>query len=125
MRGNLYEEKKVSILFVNKTFENWFRQQLDSNNKDYKSHLIPSCNKETCNCKLTEDLIIKAFQFTELNINYLRSLNRIYNFKEKIEPIRSKIEEILKSKKHREKAMLITELDLSHEEFKIDLKQVN
>jgi hypothetical protein len=109
---------------VNKTFENWFRQQLDSNNKDDKSHLIPSCNTETCNCKLTEDLIIKAFQFTAFNINYLRSLNRIYNFKEKIEPIRSKIEEILKSRKHREKAMLITELGLCHEEFKIDLKQV-
>ena len=97
---------------------------MDRNNKDQTSHLILSCNREKCNCKLTEDLIIRAFEFTTLNINYLRSLNRIYKFKEKIEPIRSKIEDILKSKKNREKAMLISELDLCHEEFKIDLKQV-
>jgi hypothetical protein len=97
---------------------------LDSNKKDDKSHLILSCNTEKCNCKLTDDLIIKAFEFTTCNINYLKSLKRIFKFKEKIELIRSRIEEILKSKKYREKAVLISELNLCHEEFKIDLKEV-
>lgn len=95
-----YHSNFLGILFLNKIFDDWQRQQLNRfrrNTNKNGSHLSNTCTDLICHCSLMENHINKAFEISvRKNISLLQSLNKIYKFEENYELLKPKIDEYFK-----------------------------
>lgn len=103
---NIYE-MKLSLLFLNRIFENWLKTKSKPPHKDI----------------ITQDITIKAFHLATLNTSLFTSLNKIFKFTQNTHLLRDKITTFLGGIINYEKAKIINELDL-YAEFTFDLKPV-
>lgn len=124
-------ESKLALLFLNRTFENWHRQQqnkIKKNNNKNGLHLLPSCNDKLCKCVISQDLVLRAFDIAVGNFALFTTLNRIYKFNENYDLLAEKIQRFITIDNAHpnhsfDKVKLINELDL-YERYMIDFKEV-
>jgi hypothetical protein len=98
-KGN-YHTNFLGILFLNKIFDDWHRQQVNRfrrNTNKNGSHLTNTCTDLSCYCKLINNHVTKAFEISvRKNISLLQSLNKIYKFEDNYELLKPKIDEYFK-----------------------------
>jgi hypothetical protein len=92
-----YHSNFLGILFLNKIFDDWHRQQVNRfrrNTNKNGSHLTNTCTDVSCFCTLINNHVIKAFEISvRKNISLLQSLNKIYKFEENYELLKPKIDD--------------------------------
>ena len=73
-------DKSLAILYLNKTFVDWHRQQLNKIKKNTTKngqHLMQSCTDVKCLCSLSDECVSKAFRLATANMSLLSSFNKV------------------------------------------------
>lgn len=124
---NTLLNQEAGVLFLNRTFESWWKQQINRVKKCTSKngeHLSQNCSEIVCLCTIDQDLVIKAFDLVlEKNINLLGSMNKIYKFEENVHLLKPKIDEFVQKSKEINIVKLINELKLN-DSYNIDYEKV-
>lgn len=115
--------KESSVLFLNKTFEYWYRQY---SRKD-QTKVVP--NEDGIN--LSNELftietyhILKAFDLATKNLNLLTSFNKIYKFDKNLDVLKMKIDDLAKKSNGLNLIKIISELKIN-DSYPVDWESVN
>ena len=125
------KNRQVGIIFLNQTFENWYKQQKNRMRRTtkYGNHLSTKCNENVCLCVLRDDLVMRAFEFIVNKAFFLlTSLNKLYNFAEKVTLIKPLVDDFLvKPSNNLDKFKLLSEINTAglYEGTNIDYHEVS
>lgn len=107
--------KDSSVLFLNKTFENWMRKMLTATRQQ--------TNDERQKYSIEVYHILKAFDLACINMNMLTSFNKIYKFDQNVNTLRTKLDELARRAAGGELVKIVSELKVN-EQYPIDYESV-
>ncbi len=76
----LNADKSLAILYLNKTFIDWHRQQVNKIKKNATKngeHIMQSCTDLKCMCVLDGECVKLAFEIATVNMALLSSFNKV------------------------------------------------
>ena len=125
------KNRSVGIIFLNNTFENWYKQQKNRivrRTTKNGNHISKNCSDTLCLCSQSDELLLRAFTLAIYKVFYLlSSFNKLYNFSQNVELIRPFVNDFLNASNDMDKFKLISELNLCsfYETVKINYEDVN
>ncbi|CAF0717201.1 unnamed protein product [Brachionus calyciflorus] len=120
--SNATINQDACLIFLNRTFEAWWKQQLNRikrNVSKYSCHLMRNCTDNSCLCFIDPLLVEKAFNLALAKMFLLISLNKIYKFEDHFSNLRPHIETYLDGATHYNRIKLVNELKLN-DMYRID-----
>lgn len=116
--------QETCVIFLNRTFENWWKRFSKLGNSKNGHHLTPKCTEASCLCVIDENTIVRAFDLViKKNICLLASFNRIYKFEHNFELLKPKIDQFIQSSKGVHILKLVNDLKLN-DRYEVDYEKV-
>lgn len=125
--ANQTVNQEACIIFLNRTFENWWKQKLNRKKRNVTKngdHLIEKCTDSSCFCEIEPNLVQKAFRLALLKMILFSSFNKIYKFEEYLELLKPHIDKYLVNASPLNSIKLVNELKLN-DSYPVDYEKVS